>query len=325
MSQTMPWRRSLYLILLYILLFLNAVLGEDSSSSNGGGCDASLAVSSDVPLSSLTPNRFYQICAQQQQNTWLGRPQCGDGTSFGFFVARPPQSKANTRRLLMEFAGGGACWDATTCARQADYLTFPDSWSELVGQSCSEIEQGMASSGLSMLCAKSVGDVDLTSYTSIIVPYCTQDVHSGDNIVTYDDTTVRHAGAHNLMAVLRYIYANFQHPAHIVLTGCSAGGTALPLVYHLLHQHYNHFGWRSTQISVLADSSVYLTPSYFLENAMDNWNPWTLAQRIGFAYKNYRYSEAYPTQYLDYILRKGSNRDQWGYISHTDDPVSQTY
>ena len=75
----------------------------------------------------------------------------------------------------------------------------------------------------------------------------------------------------------------------------------------------------------MIDSPVFLTPSYFLENVLDLWNPWPLLKRIGFDYEKYRYSQEYPTQTWDYILRNGANRDKWGFVSHTYDQVSQKF
>ncbi len=215
-----------------------------------------------------------------------------------------------------------------------------------------------------MLCGTKLGgsqkkyaeeaSVDFTEYNAIVIPYCTQDVHLGSNTMVYyendgddnynnnynynnnnnddgdddnagDYRTVHHKGANNLNAVVRWIYRNFPDLRHASVTGCSAGGTAVPVVQQLLHKHYNHFGNRATQITSLADSPVYLTPSYFLENALENWNPGPILQSIGIPYDRYRSSEDYPTMMWDFILRKGNNRNRWGFVSHTDDPVSLTY
>lgn len=343
--------RTTHVLLSLILLLLTVAAAEDEDSDGGDGCDE-LSVSSNVPLSQLTPNTFTKICPSTGKSSGsssrkkLGAPVCGDGSAFGFFVSRPLQQYDDSSRILVEFAGGGACWSSQTCNYQADALTFPSTWNKFLGLSCSEIEAYVSSNNnndennlpISMLCAKSIGNVNLSRYTTIIVPYCTQDVHAGDNEgVVYNENddddddnndeslVVNHTGAHNVLAVLRYIYKNFANPRHIVLTGCSAGGTALPLAYHLLHRHYNNHFVSKTQISVIADSPVYLTPTYFMNNAISNWNPWTMAKFLGFRYQKWQDSEEYPTKLWDFVLRKGNNRDQWGFVTHTDDPVSQTY
>lgn len=323
---------------------------ENNQSSNP-------LVSAKHPLSSLAPNTFHQICPGRSSSTSLSYPICGDGTTFSFFVTRPPRANlasGHQSKILIEFQGGGACWDADTCEQAKERLTFPSSLSRFSGYSCSETSIGMENQGeypVNMLCAQSIGDVDLTSYHTIVVPYCTQDVHIGDSYQTYSDNDnnedggrrktqegnenssgIYHHGAHNLMSVLRYVYANFKNPSHIFLTGCSAGGTVLPLAYDLLNKHYNHILGKSllptvpsVNINVLSDSPVYLTPEYFLSNAFPHWNPETLVKKTHFNYNKWRSDEQYPTKLWDFILRRGPNIDQWGFITHTSDPVSLAY
>ena len=187
---------------------------------------------------------------------------------------------------------------------------------------------------LSLLCARlpyETGGVDLRKYTTIVIPYCTQDVHLGDNFIKYGDEydgqQIAHKGASNMMGVLRWLFKNFPNPSQILLTGCSAGGTALPIAYNLITSHYNtrFSAFRSVQVNVIADSAVYLTPSYFLENSISNWNPFPLIKKTGFSYGKYRYDENFPTKLWDYIIKKGSRRDRWGFLTHTADPVSIAY
>ena len=263
-------------------------------------CDSSTSLLAETTAAaSLTPNTFHKLCPAQQ-DTPLGQPQCGDGTPFNFFFTRPPSRYANSRKLLIELQGGGACWDEDTCALQSDYLTWPTAYDGFIGKSCSEIEYGMASNGnnspISMLCAKSLGDTNFREYNTVIVPYCTQDVHIGDSIQSYGDTTVRHAGAHNLMSTLKWIYTNFPNPTHIFVTGCSAGGTAVPIAYDLLNAHYNtllkgsiHGIASAVNINVIMDSSVYLTPEAFLNDYYGNWGPERIMKKIRFNFDKVMY------------------------------------
>jgi len=314
----------------FYLILCCYVQAEDYSdrTSYGGGCDSD-SVSTSQKLSTLTPNQFYKICPDQTSQSF-GQPQCGDGTNFAFFFSRPAQKYANNEKLLIEFMGGGACWDANTCGYMSSHLSFPYAFNKFVGLSCSEIAKGVSDLNskfpINMLCAGKVGDVDFREYNTVVVPYCTQDVHLGSNATTYGgDSTVLHKGAHNMMGTLRWIFANFPNPNHIALTGCSAGGTSLPVVYDLLNKHYNKFGVRTTQVNTIIDSPVYLTPKYFLKNALSNWNPWPILDRIGFHYQKWRYSVEYPTKVWDHVLKRGSNRDSWGFVSHTNDETSQLY
>lgn len=312
-------------------------------------------VDDTVPLRQLHPNQFYKICpsssfdsssiSSYSSSSSLGRaPVCGDGSEFCFYFTRPPQRALNDQRILIELMGGGACWDAGTCDNQRDYLYVnSENLDGALGRSCREVQYGMTSGGkeANMLCAAtsgydgSGGEGDgqqqkqtsmFASYNMIIVPYCTQDVHVGANTMTYEDgSTVHHMGAHNVVSVLDWMYRNFRSPRHVAVTGCSAGGTAVPVVQQLINQRYNHFGNRNTQVNALTDSPVYLTPTYFLESAMDNWNPEPLMSKIGLPYDRYRTTEEYPTLTWDFILRKGDNRNRWGFTSHTSDPISLMY
>lgn len=314
---------------LLLLLVSSSTQAEDWSNGNDdGGCDSD-SIPTSQKLSKLTPNQFYKICPPQTSLSF-GQPKCGDGTSFAFFFTKPAQRYANKQKLLIEFMGGGACWDANTCGYMADHLTFPQKLNNFVGLSCSEIEKGASGQNnkfpINMLCAEKIGDVDFREYNTVVIPYCTQDVHIGSNNLTYNDgTTIHHKGAHNTMSTLRWIFANFKNPSHVALTGCSAGGTALPIIYDLVNSHYNKFGIRTVQISTIVDSPVYLTPKYFLKNALNNWNPWPIVERIGFNYEKWQYNVNYPTKLWDHVLRRGSNRDKWGFVSHTNDVTSQFY
>jgi membrane associated rhomboid family serine protease len=327
------WSSSSLWIIFAYLIQVNAEQDQKSS----GGCDED-SIGDAIPLSKLAPNQFHKICPSQldssgsrsgQGDKFLGQPICGDGTNFSFFVTKPIQRKANTDRILIEFMGGGACWDEQTCTYNAAATTFPQALNDFVGFSCSEVAYAVDNLGgypISLLCSRSIGNTDFTEYSNIIVPYCTQDIHIGDQTTTYEDgTIIHHRGGHNTMGVLRWLFKNFDNPSHIVLTGCSAGGSILPVVYDLIRKHYSHIGRRTVQISIIADSPVYLTPEYFLENGFGNWNPETLTNKIGFNYKKWRYSDEYSTRVWGHVLKRGHNKDQWGIVTHNNDPISLAY
>ncbi|VEU36812.1 unnamed protein product [Pseudo-nitzschia multistriata] len=308
--------------------------------------DESHIVSAGKPLHMLNPNQFYKICPKSvfddegDGSTSSDDPICGDGSPFCFYFSKPSQKSANKDRLLIELMGGGACWDSDTCKMQQEMLYLDEQFDNVLGRSCKEVQYGMQQdrTEANMLCSNQFDDrVNFAQYNTIIVPYCTQDVHLGSKTLVYtEDTddddgnngesqTVHHKGANNLRFVTNWVFKNFPGLRYAAVTGCSAGGTAVPVVEAILHRHYNHFGNRATQVSSIADSPVYLTPSYFLKNALSNWDPQPILSSIGVPYGKYRSSEDYPTLVWDYILRKGSNRNRWGFVSHTEDPVSLTY
>ena len=195
---------------LLLLLVSLTIQAEDLRIGNGMiGCDSD-SISTSQKLSKLTPNQFYKICPPQTSLSF-GQPKCGDGTNFAFFFTKPAQRYANNQKILIEFMGGGACWDANTCGYMADHLTFPQKLNNFVGLSCSEIAKGASGQNskfpINMLCSEKIGDVDFREYSTIVIPYCTQDVHIGSSNVTYNDgTTIHHKGAHNTMNTLRWIF-----------------------------------------------------------------------------------------------------------------------
>jgi len=249
----------------------------------------------------------------------LGSPRCGDGTNYSFLVSRPEEKPQQGEKILIELTGGGACWDELTCNLQQSWLSFPQWLSSFVGTSCSGL-------GGNLLCAKSIGSTDFSEYTTVIIPYCTQDVHLGDEPNT--SYGVQHVGAHNMYRTLQWIFENFPNPSDIFITGCSAGGTPLPVVYDLINTHYNNAmvgGENLVEIDVIIDSSVFLTPSHFLENYMPNWNVGTILNKIGFDFDAYKDKESFPSELLDHALQRSKETDQFGFVSHDADQVSLYY
>lgn len=241
---------------------------------------------------------------------------------------------------MIEFMGGGACWDAQSCEYNAEMLSMREAMDDYLGYSCSEIQAGIEMNDgdyggddnvpVNMLCAQTLGDdLDLRDYHTIIVPYCTQDVHMGDSEMIYDadsGTRVHHRGARNMLSVLEWVYDNFAHPEHVILTGCSAGGTILPIAYDLIHHHYNSITkGRHTPVSTLMDSPVYLTPSYFMENGIANWNLEPMMKKMRFNFDKYGQSEEFSERLIQHVLKRGSRKDKLGLVTHNNDPVSIAY
>merc|ERR1711957_933974 len=84
-------------------------------------------------------------------------------------------------------------------------------------------------------------------------------------------------------------------------------------------------GGRSTSISVIMDSAVYLTPQYFLSNSIENWNPRTVMNLVNFNYEKWQNDETFFTKLWDHVLQRGWEKDKWGFLSHTYDSTSITY
>lgn len=292
-------------------------------------CDANALPAENTSVSTLGNGQFYKMCPGSHQHSTngtyatFGQPRCGDGSNFAFYVTRPEEPQKE-EKILIEVSGGGACWDLGTCALQSSLLKMPP-LDFVLGMSCSGLGQiAQLSEGWDILCARTVGETDFTEYTTIVLPYCTQDVHLGDAEATYNGTNVQHVGAHNTYRSLQWMFDNFEDPSHIVLTGCSAGGSPLPVFYDVINEHYKARG-RNVKVNIIADSPVYLTPSNFLENYFHLWNHETIVKSIGFDYDRYKNDPQYPNALIDYVLDRSDNSDGIGMVSHNDDPISMMY
>lgn len=156
-----------------------------------------------------------------------GDTVCSDGSSYRFFV-RP----ADPDRLVIYFQGGGACWFGANCDPHLDPSYKPQVASD-------EMQR-----------YRGIFQFDnpenpFRNYSFVVVPYCTADVHLGNNLATYQapereataDTaghdahpvTIHHNGLVNARAVLDWTYQHFA-PEEIFVTGSSAG--AIPSPYY---------------------------------------------------------------------------------------------
>ena len=321
-------------LLISTFLILNAAMAtakndEGSTIISHENCDATSLPAEETSISTLDNGKFYKMCPGSHQLSdgktfaTLGQPRCGDGSNFAFYVTRPEQPQEEDK-ILIEFTGGGACWNMSTCSMQSFMLKLP-AFDFVLGMSCSDVGKiADASSGWDILCARTVGQSDFTEYNTVVVPYCTQDVHLGDAEAQYNGLNVQHVGAHNTYRTLQWVFDHFENPAHIVLTGCSAGATPLPAIYHMVNEHYKAKG-HNVEIEVVADSPVYLTPPNFMENNFDSWNHGTFMKSIGFDYDAHKQDMHYATAVLDYVLDNGDDNDGFGMFTHNIDGVSLLY
>lgn len=158
---------------------------------------------------------------------------CLYGDEYSFFV-RPAETP--TAKLMIYFQGGGACWDAFTCAS--------------VGQFASQYD---VSSTETSFYQAGYFDFDnpnnpVSDYNMVFLPYCTGDIYSGDNVVTYavpeavesdaEELTINYNGFDNAQAVLDWVYANFAAPEQVFVTGCSAGGYGATTHAPFIMQNY---------------------------------------------------------------------------------------
>jgi hypothetical protein len=146
---------------------------------------------------------------------------CLDGSGYAFFVRH-----ADPGRLVIYFDGGGACWNGDNC----DLEGRPTATARIQSR-----QHPAPGSGIFDFASPRN---PLRDFTVVFVPYCTGDVHLGTRSVVYTSPhrrsrhrtfEVRHQGAANATAVLDWVFARFEAPELVFVTGSSAGAIPTPL------------------------------------------------------------------------------------------------
>ena len=196
------------------------------------------------------------------QKVALPNTKCGNGSQYKFFVRRTASPN-----LLFFFEGGGACWDYDTCSGRAGILgaanpngISDDYMTQFTAKYVSPIVNG-ADPGLPL---RSRTDLVTKGWNIVYMPYCTGDVHIGNNVRTYTDTTGQqppltwhHAGYTNTVAAINYTKQQFPSVQKLLVTGFSAGGTATSASYYFVRRGIN-----PQRGYLLNDSGpIYLAPN----------------------------------------------------------------
>jgi hypothetical protein len=182
-----------------------------------------------------------------------GETVCADGSPYTFYV-RP----GTVNRVVIDFEGGGACWNGATCGEGGPYQPrIPDPEGRAVG--------------LSGLYDKTRPDNPVADWYHVFVSYCTADVHLGDSVETYGtaqgERTVRHNGQKNVAAVLDWVFASFEAPESVLVTGCSAGAYGAALYTPHVADAYPE-----ADITQLGDCGAGIIPETFVEDGLERWN-----------------------------------------------------
>jgi hypothetical protein len=188
-----------------------------------------------------------------------GETVCSRGSEYAYFV-----HPGTVNRVVIDFVGGGACWNAFTCSvADAIFTDSVDSAREAVLNSNPETDPGIYD--------RLNPDNPFKDWYHVVIPYCTGDVHWGNNEKTYDEgtappVTIKHRGAVNTRAVLDWVYENFSAPEHVFVTGCSAGSYGSAMWAPHVMEHYK--GARVTQFG---DSGAGIITEEFFRDSFPSW------------------------------------------------------
>jgi hypothetical protein len=216
--------------------------GAKDVNSNEGHAD-SPASDAGGPITGLATETW----------TWVPFPEskCRDGSSTGIGVNYNPAS--NNVMIFLE--GGGACFNIGTCVLDMNPSSFDESDFTMRATS-SEDEFGL-----------NVGILDRTQaanpvrdWSYVYVPYCTGDVHAGNNPAgkVPDVGTENFAGYTNMQQYLSRIAPTFPKASQVLFAGMSAGGFGAAADYELAATAFG-----SVPVTMLDDSGPFMEDPYF--------------------------------------------------------------
>jgi hypothetical protein len=166
-------------------------------------------------------------------------------------------------KVIVDFIGGGACWDELTCAVGSGFF-----WDEVDGLPLREASTDDPHGIYDHTRAEN----PFADWYHVMIPYCTGDVHWGDSVTTYaegtaDEVTINHRGAVNARAVLKWVYDNFSAPEQILVTGCSAGSYGAALWSADVMNHYPN-----AEVLQFGDSGAGIGTTTFMAEGFPSWN-----------------------------------------------------
>ncbi len=185
-----------------------------------------------APLTGLTAGSW----------SWVDFPDssCDDGSPTGIAV-----SPGGGTDLVVFLNGGGACWDYLTC-----YVLGTASHGPF---GTAEFQQLLATALPGSILDRDLAGNPFRDATLVFVPYCTGDIHGGDNVITYvgpAETRVHHhVGRRNVLTFLRRLATTWPAPARLVVSGASAGGFGALIDYDAF-RHY----WPAARAFLIDDS-----------------------------------------------------------------------
>ena len=196
------------------------------------------------------------------QSEWVqihpaGETGCAFDTPFSFFY----HAGLSPSKLLVYFEGGGACWESLSCSGMFD--TSVDSDELTVFRGIFDF--------LNL-------ENPFRAYSMLFIPYCTGDVHVGDTVQFYGDTSstrpVAHRGYRNVSAALEWLSRRpGQAPVQVVVSGTSAGSYGAlfyaPMIARL---------FPSAAISLIGDSGVPLLKNY--PDVLSRWGTAGVVARL---------------------------------------------
>ena len=187
-----------------------------------------------------------------------GETICSDGSPYSYYVY-----PGTVNKVVVDFEGGGACWNGATCGEGGPYQ--PN-----IASSSSPRYRETSPSGLY---DKANPDNPVGDWYHVFISYCTADIHLGDSVETYEtadgERTISHSGQANVDAVLDWVESEFSAPEAVFVTGCSAGAYGAALYTPRIADAFP-----DADVTQLGDCGAGIIPESFVtdEDGLNRWN-----------------------------------------------------
>ena len=273
--------------------------GAGAKTSKSGGGDTTPTPAPYVPQGEPLPS------TPDEKWTWVDVPgtKCANGSDTGIGVNITSKSDD----VLVFLEGGGACWDGGTCYGGKSISTYLTGYNKVAFDTDPQ----------RVLFATSRGrNNPFRDMNMIYVPYCTGDVHAGNNVVTYSYLGIKHethhVGRKNLEIVLSRVAATFPSAKNVWVAGDSAGGFGAALSLPLAKQSFPE-----AQLGIIDDSGQPIAP------APGRWEAWRKAWKLE-APAGCSACETSPTAYIDFYA-KAYPDVKLGLLSFRPDPIISVF
>jgi len=170
--------------------------------------------------------------------------ECMGGEQTGVYVR---YSKNGNKNLGVYLYGGGACFNALTCS---------------IGATTNPHPGDMGSKGI----FEPRSDNPLDDYNWITVPYCTGDVHAGENEEKIGSKNRQFYGADNLKLIMDRAVSTFTDVGTLFVTGESAGGFGALAAYPNIRNTYPN-----ARGVLMDDSGQVLADEYLAPCLVEEW------------------------------------------------------
>ena len=229
--------------------------GAGGAAGSGGEAGAAGSAGGGGALPYCVPDESAPVPARPSYGKWerveLPGTVCGNGSQYKFFV----NYSETSNNVLVMFEAGGACWDYDSCTGSNGIrgAANPDG-----------IGNGhMTQWGLAYpFYHRGDEENPLRDWNYVFIPYCTGDVHTGNNVITYtsedgsDSVEFHHAGHPNMLKVVEWLNDEFENVPRMMAGGCSAGGAGSLLNYYFLRSRI-----QGVQCGYLLDDAGPIFPS----------------------------------------------------------------